>query len=61
MEPNYGVMRICLVFFIVLEGEPRASSNLALWPTSDFDPQEISKNYNIKTLSQKCWFQDLRF
>jgi hypothetical protein len=30
--------------------EPGASSNLALWPATDFDPLGIGKNYSIKTL-----------
>ena len=36
------------------------SSNLAFWPTSDFDPKRISKNYNIKTLcnyEMSCIYQ----
>ena len=42
-----------LGFVIVIRRGGRSqytSSNLALWPTSDFDPQGIQKIYNIKTL-----------
>ena len=34
--------------------------NMALWPTSDFDPKRISKIYNIKTLcnyEMRCFYQ----